>query len=71
MELVLLFKQPNVIFIYSSMFYSDPITFYSILSNYRTMEYAQNSTWVLLQPAELLFTTGSSLIFTGDRGNFH
>lgn len=51
-----------------TMLYTDPITFYSILSGYRTMEYAQTSTWVLLEPAELLFTYAKQLIFTDKNG---
>ncbi|RZC36084.1 DNA repair endonuclease XPF, partial [Asbolus verrucosus] len=50
-----------------SMHYSDPVTFYSTLSTYRSMEYAQTATWVLSEPAEMLFTQASSLIFTGDK----
>lgn len=46
------------------MMYTDPITFYSILLGYRTMEYAQTATWVLLEPAELLFTYAKKLVFT-------
>ncbi|KAH0822060.1 hypothetical protein GEV33_000731 [Tenebrio molitor] len=50
-----------------SMHYSDPITFYSTLSSYRTMEYAQTATWVWSEPAEMLFSQASTLIFTGDK----
>ncbi|KAJ3660762.1 hypothetical protein Zmor_005196 [Zophobas morio] len=50
-----------------SMHYADPVSFYSTLSSYRSMEYAQTATWVLLEPAEMLFSQASSLIFTGDK----
>ncbi|XP_044268362.1 DNA repair endonuclease XPF isoform X2 [Tribolium madens] len=50
-----------------TMHYADPVTFYSTLSTYRSMEYAQTATWVLTEPAELLFSQAGSLIFTGDR----
>lgn len=53
---------------FRSMHYSDPITFYSTLSSYRTMEYAQTATWVWSEPAEMLFSQASTLIFTGDKG---
>jgi DNA excision repair protein ERCC-4 len=52
---------------FRSMHYSDPITFYSTLSSYRTMEYAQTATWVWSEPAEMLFSQASTLIFTGDK----
>lgn len=50
------------------MLYSDPVTFYSMLSEYRTMEYAQTSTWVLAQPADLLFQHAQELIFSKGKG---
>lgn len=50
------------------MLYADPVTFYSILSTYRSMEYAQTSTWVLLQPAELLFTYAKQLVLSNKDG---
>ncbi|KAF5277730.1 hypothetical protein FQR65_LT03710 [Abscondita terminalis] len=50
-----------------TMMYSDPITFYTLVSKYRTMEYAQSSMWVLFEPAELLFTYAASLVFTGGK----
>ncbi|KAL3282354.1 hypothetical protein HHI36_005541 [Cryptolaemus montrouzieri] len=50
-----------------TMLYSDPITFYSMLLEYRKSEYARNNNWVLLKPAELLFSHVSSLVFTGDK----
>lgn len=53
------------------MHYADPVTFYSTLSSYRTMEYAQTATWVLTEPAEMLFSQAGSLIFTGDRGKIN
>lgn len=55
-------------FICSSMFNCDPVSFYSLLLEYRKAEYALKNNWVLLKPAELLFSRVSSLIFTGDRG---
>lgn len=48
------------------MLYTDPVTFYSILSGYRTKEYAQTATWVLLEPAELLFNYAKELIYNSD-----
>lgn len=51
------------------MLYSDPVTFYSMLAECRTMEYAQTSTWVLLQPADLLFEHAKNLIFNKNLGN--
>lgn len=53
---------------FSTMFYSDPVTFYTTVMGYRTMEYAQKANWVLLQPAELLFSQIKSYIFSGDKG---
>lgn len=50
------------------MLYTDPVTFYSTLCNYRSLEYAKKSNWVLLQPAELLFTQAKSLIYDNDKG---
>lgn len=50
-----------------SMFNCDPVSFYSLLLEYRKAEYALKNNWVLLKPAELLFSRVSSLIFTGDR----
>ncbi|KAJ8962983.1 hypothetical protein NQ317_013788 [Molorchus minor] len=53
-----------------TMIYSDSVTFYSILSGYRTKDYAQTATWVLLEPAEKLFCQINSLIFNKDK-EFH
>lgn len=53
-----------------TMFHSDPVTFYSSIISYRTKEYAQNATWVLLEPAELLFTHANSFIFNNNK-EFH
>lgn len=50
------------------MLYSDPVTFFSIISGYRSMEYAQTSTWVLLEPAELLFSYAKQLVLTEKDG---
>lgn len=50
------------------MLYSDPVTFYANVCCYRTIEYVQTSTWVLLEPAELLFTYSGTLVFSGNRG---
>ncbi|KAF5287071.1 hypothetical protein FQA39_LY16056 [Lamprigera yunnana] len=50
-----------------TLLYTDPITFYTTVCSYRTLEYAQNCTWILFEPAELLFTYTNSLIFTGDK----
>lgn len=36
--------------------------------NYRTMEYAKKANWILLQPAELLFSQINSFIFNSDKG---
>ncbi|CAH1175922.1 unnamed protein product [Phaedon cochleariae] len=52
------------------MLHSDAVTFYSLISQYRTMEYAQTATWVLLSPAELLFTQVNSFIFNNNK-EFH
>lgn len=51
------------------LFYADPVTFYSTVCGYRTMEYAQTSRWVLMEPAELLFGYASKLVYVGDKGN--
>ncbi|KAI4455174.1 dna repair endonuclease xpf [Holotrichia oblita] len=51
----------------TTMLYSDPVTFYSMLAECRTMEYAQTSTWVLLQPADLLFEHSRDLIFNKNK----
>lgn len=55
-------------FLFSTMLYADPVTFYSILTGYRSMEYAQTSTWVLLEPAELLFTYTKQLVLSQKDG---
>lgn len=52
------------------MMYTDPVTFYSLISEYRSVEYAQTSTWVLLEPAETLFTYAKQLVFS-DKGEFN
>lgn len=49
------------------MLYTDPVTFYSTLNNYRSVEYAQRSTWVFLQPADALFTHATSLVYGKDK----
>lgn len=51
-----------------TMLHSDAITFYSVIRQYRTMEYVQNSTWILHKSADLLFTYADNLVFTGDKG---
>ncbi|KAG5880660.1 hypothetical protein JTB14_022822 [Gonioctena quinquepunctata] len=53
-----------------TMFHSDPVTFYSVVSKYRTMEYAQTATWVLLETADLLFSQMNSFIFNSEK-EFH
>ncbi|KAK5647030.1 hypothetical protein RI129_005494 [Pyrocoelia pectoralis] len=50
-----------------TLLYADPITFYNLICSYRTMEYAQTCTWILFEPAELMFTYASSLVFSGDK----
>lgn len=50
------------------MLYTDPVTFYSMLTSYRSKEYAQSSTWVLLEPAELLFTYAKQLVLSDADG---
>ncbi|CAH0557947.1 unnamed protein product [Brassicogethes aeneus] len=50
-----------------TLFYADSVSFYSLLSGYRTMEYAKTSTWVWLEPAEMLFSFVNSLLFCGDK----
>lgn len=54
-----------------TMLHSDAITFYTVINQYRTMEYAQKSTWVLHKSADQLFALTDNLIFTGDKGIFH
>lgn len=56
-------------FLIITLLHSDSITFYSILSQYKTSEYAQSSTWVLHKSADQLFTYADQLVFSGDRGN--
>lgn len=51
-----------------TVLYSDSVTFYSVLGQYRKMEYAQTSLWVLHNSAEQLFNYANQLVFTGDRG---
>lgn len=48
--------------------YSDPVTFYVTVLEYRKVEYARTVDWVLTNSAELLFRDASKLVFTGDRG---
>ncbi|XP_050309365.1 DNA repair endonuclease XPF [Anthonomus grandis grandis] len=50
-----------------SMFYSDPVSFYATLLEYRKVEYARTADWVLNSSAELLFRDASALVFSGDR----
>ncbi|KAK4880325.1 hypothetical protein RN001_008471 [Aquatica leii] len=50
-----------------TLMYADPITFYMLVCSYRRSEYAQTCTWILFEPAELLFTYAASLVFTGDK----
>lgn len=50
------------------MFYTDAVTFYSVLSQYRSKEYAQTSTWVLHEPAEMLFTYAKQLVYSKQDG---
>lgn len=56
---------------FSTLLYTDPVTFYSILSGYRTKEYAQTAMWVLLEPADLLFTSAKQLIFNENNGKLN
>lgn len=51
------------------MFHSDPVSFYSTVKEYRTKEYVQTANWVLLDPADLLFSQADTFIFNADRGN--
>ncbi|XP_072390413.1 DNA repair endonuclease XPF isoform X1 [Diabrotica undecimpunctata] len=53
-----------------TMFHSDPVSYYSSVMGYRSKEYAQQATWVLLEPAELLFSQVSSFIFN-EKKEFH
>ncbi|XP_017772571.1 PREDICTED: DNA repair endonuclease XPF isoform X1 [Nicrophorus vespilloides] len=46
-----------------SLFYSDPVSFYTTLMTYRTLEYAQTSLWVLMEPANQLFANAAALVF--------
>lgn len=64
----ILYYYNNCLFCFRIMFYSDPVTYYTMVVSYRTKEYAQKANWVLLQPAELLFSQINSFIFTGDKG---
>lgn len=54
----------------SMLFYADPVTFYSTVCSYRTMEYAQASRWILMEPAELLFSFAAQLVYSGDKGEY-
>ncbi|XP_076270199.1 DNA repair endonuclease XPF mei-9 isoform X1 [Rhynchophorus ferrugineus] len=49
------------------LFYSDSVTFYSTLLEYRKPEYARNADWVLNHSAELLFRDCNTLVLSGDR----
>ncbi|XP_025829916.1 DNA repair endonuclease XPF isoform X2 [Agrilus planipennis] len=49
------------------MLHEDPVTFYATLLKYRSREYAQISHWVLLEPAELLFTYSSCFVYGANR----
>ncbi|CAH1113748.1 unnamed protein product, partial [Psylliodes chrysocephalus] len=53
-----------------TMFHSDPVSFYSTVKEYRTKEYVQTANWVLLDPADLLFSQADTFIFNADR-EFH
>lgn len=55
-------------YVSSTMLYTDSATFYSILTSYRSKEYAQTSTWVLLEPAEHLFTYTKQLVLNEKDG---
>lgn len=50
------------------MFYSDPISFYSTILEYRKADYARTVDWVLSQSAELLFKDAKALIYSADKG---
>ncbi|CAG9863066.1 unnamed protein product [Phyllotreta striolata] len=50
-----------------TMFHTDPISFYSAALNCRSKEYAQRANWVLLEPAELLFSQVNSFVFNKDK----
>lgn len=50
------------------MLCSDAVTFYTVVIGYRSMEYARNSTWVLLEPAEALFSQINSFVFDTKKG---
>ncbi|GLV38110.1 meiotic 9 [Carabus blaptoides fortunei] len=50
-----------------TMLYNDAVTFYSVLSQHRKVEYAQNCTWALYESADQLFTYGESLVFSGNK----
>ncbi|CAG9768302.1 unnamed protein product [Ceutorhynchus assimilis] len=49
------------------MFYSDPITFYATILEYRKPEYARTVDWVLNHSAELLFRDAGALVYSGDK----
>ncbi|KAH1013455.1 hypothetical protein HUJ04_002439 [Dendroctonus ponderosae] len=49
------------------MFYSDPISFYSTILEYRKADYARTVDWVLSQSAELLFRDAKALIYSADK----
>ncbi|KAL1491136.1 hypothetical protein ABEB36_011778 [Hypothenemus hampei] len=50
-----------------SLFYSDSITFYSTLLEYRKADYARTVDWVLSSSADLLFRDAGALVYSGDK----
>lgn len=51
----------------SSTIYSDPITLYSQLRNYRSQKYAMSSSgWILSDAADQMFRTSRERVFNGD-----
>ncbi|XP_066250841.1 DNA repair endonuclease XPF [Euwallacea similis] len=49
------------------MFYSDSVSFYSTILEYRKAEYARSVDWVFNNSAELLFKSAGALVFSGDK----
>lgn len=54
-----------------NLLHHDAVNFYSILSQYRTPEYAKvNSGWIYLDSTEQLFKHAKSRVFNSKQGTF-
>lgn len=58
------------IFFFRNVIHDDSVSFYALVSKYRTPEYAQiNSGWILLESAEQLFRLARGRVFNTKNGS--